>query len=58
MPLKAGYSRSAVESNIKQLTSEGYSWKQAVAIALERARKAWKKAHPGEPYPKHLKKSN
>ncbi len=39
MPLKAGKSRRVVSSNISALIHEGYPQKQAVAIALNEARR-------------------
>ena len=44
IPLKRGYSKASVGSNIKKLTAEGKPKAQAVAIALSVARKAAVKA--------------
>lgn len=43
MPLKQGYSKKSVSSNIKRELRAGKPQKQAVAIALDVARKAKKK---------------
>ena len=44
MPLKQGYSRASISKNIKAERRAGVTKKQAVAIALNTARKAAKKA--------------
>jgi uncharacterized protein YdaT len=44
MPLKTGSSQATISANIRQLIKEGYSRDQAIAIALDKARKARGKA--------------
>jgi len=43
MPLKTGANKKTISANIKELMNAGYKQKQAVAIAMEKARKSYKK---------------
>ncbi len=56
MPLKKGYSRSTISANIAEMVKSGRPRAQAVAAALDTARKAFKKRNPGKPYPEHLRR--
>jgi len=40
MPLKRGATQKAISDNIRKLRSEGYPQRQAVAIALDVARRS------------------
>lgn len=55
MPLKKGYSKSSVSKNIKTEMKSGKPQKQAVAIALNVARKAAMKAGKPSKAPKGKK---
>jgi len=55
MPLKKGYSEKTIRENIRELVESGRSQEQAVAIAYQVARKAFKKRNPGKPLPARLK---
>lgn len=56
MPLKQGYSKKAIASNIKTEVASGKPPKQAVAIALNMARSAASKA--GKPTKAPAKKGS
>jgi hypothetical protein len=43
MPLENGYSRNVIGNNIGELKSSGYPQRQAIAIALDNARKTAEK---------------
>jgi len=43
MPLKKGKGKATVSKNVEELRKAGYPQRQAVAIALDKARKGKKK---------------
>lgn len=53
-PLKRGYSRKTISSNIKREVRRGRPQRQAVAIAMETARKAYRIRRPSGRMPKTL----
>jgi len=57
MPLKKGFSRKSIAANIKREMEAGLSKKQAIAIALETARAAAKKAGKPKKAPAKAKKA-
>jgi len=56
MPLKKGYSRKSIGENIKMEEKSGRPRKQAIAIAMNTARKAAEKAGKPSKAPKRSKK--
>ena len=55
MPYRHGFSEESIHHNIALFVREGYPQDQAVAMALDIARKAWRREHPRGNYPTHLK---
>lgn len=55
MPYKHGFSPESIHHNIALFIREGYPQDQAVATALDIARKAWRREHPRGKYPAHLR---
>lgn len=53
-PLKDGYSPEVIGENIAHELKVGKSHAQAIATALDIARRTFKKANPGKALPKHL----
>lgn len=43
MPLRRGASKKTISHNVRKLVHEGHGQKQAVAIALNRANKSYRK---------------
>jgi len=56
VPLKQGYSDKTISKNITEMRNSGRDHEEAVAAALETARKAFKKRNPGKALPKRLRK--
>lgn len=56
MPLIHGHTDRSIRKNIRAEVRAGRPQGQAVAIALNTARAAWRKAHPMGPFPKHIRK--
>lgn len=48
MPLKRGSSREVISYNIRELINAGYDRKQAIAIALNNAKKYKKKGNKND----------
>ena len=55
MPLIEGYSREAISANIRREMHRGADQDQAVAIALNTARRAYRARHPRGRLPAHLR---
>lgn len=53
-PLKRGYSRQTVSANISELVNAGAPQRQAIAIALDNGREAFRKRFPRKRFPAHL----
>jgi hypothetical protein len=56
MPLVQGFTQASINENIAQLVRDGKTPAQSSAIAFRIARKAWRREHPGDPLPGHLKR--
>jgi hypothetical protein len=53
--VKHGYTKEWINSHIAELVAEGYERKEAVAIALDEARKEYRAWHPHGVFPAHLR---
>lgn len=54
-PIKQGYSRATISFNVGEMVKAGYPQAQAVKIALNYARVAYRKKYPAGPYPPELR---
>ena len=57
-PLKGGFSKAAISSNISELVRSGRPQNIAVAAALSNATREFRNRHPNRSLPKHLRRSN
>lgn len=57
MALKKGYSRTTINKNVKREAEAGKPRNQAVAIALDKARRDYKRRNPGKPLPSYLREA-
>lgn len=53
-PVKDGFDKETIGQNIRLLMREGREQAQAVAIALDAARRSYRETHPRGRFPKHL----
>ena len=55
-PMEPGYSRGTISENIAEMMNTGHMQSQAVAAALNSARKSFKSRHHGEHLPSYLQR--